>query len=145
MPTHSTTNRLGVALEWAASLKEKDQQQKQTAKEQRLRKRDAKKQAIQEWIDQQRPKAAPLQDHVYVVKASNGCYKIGISFNPHKRLNRLRREVADWAEGLEIVHIIASKKAYILEQSLHKRFAAQHVTGEWFLLTDDDIEWLRTL
>lgn len=145
MSTHSTTNRLGVALEWCALLKEEEQRQRQSTKEQRAQEQAAIKQQVQEWIAKQQSKVTPLQDHVYIIKASNGCYKIGISFNPRKRIVSLRREVADWAADLEIVHVIASNKAYILEQSLHKRFAAQRVIGEWFLLTADDIDWLRTL
>lgn len=135
MSNHSTTDRLATALAYCDILKE-DRQRKDAIKAQdkaRLKQEQPKKQV------------QSLQDHVYVVKASNGCYKIGISFRPRERIKRLRQEVAAWAVKLELVHVITPNHAYGLEQSLHRHFAAQRVTGEWFLLTDQDVEWLQSL
>lgn len=116
MSTHSTTKRLDAALAWC----------------------DTRQRA------RQRGDTRPERDYVYIIKASNGYYKIGISFDPLERLKELQRQAAVWAVDLELVHIIASNNAYALEQFFHRRFAEQRVKGEWFLLTAHDIEWLQS-
>lgn len=148
MSDHSTTNRLAAALAYCGIL-EKEQRQKQATKEQELQAKKRQLEVVNEHKLQERPKprlrekAVPILDYVYLIKASNGYCKIGISHNPDKRFKILQREAAVWAITLELVHVITSNRAYILEQSFHKRFAGQRVTGEWFLLTPRDIEWLR--
>jgi hypothetical protein len=136
MSSHSTTDRLATALAFCEAL-DRDRQQKQIAKELE----DKAKPKQQRSINQRPPET--LRDHVYIIRASNGYYKIGISFRPHERIKKLPHEVA-WAKDLKLVHTIAIRNAYGLEQSLHRHFAAQRVTGEWFLLTEQDVEWLRT-
>jgi plasmid stabilization system protein ParE len=161
MPTHSTTNRLAGVLAYCADLErerqrkeEESRQQKQKAREQKLQEREQQQQdVVRRLVARKRgepeervipqPKKKVRQDYVYVIRASNGYYKIGISFNPHQRFKDLQRDAATWAIELELIHVIESKNAYGLEQSLHKRFAEQRVNGEWFLLTTPDVEWLQ--
>lgn len=136
MSSHSTTNRLAAAFTYCDVL-EKTRQQKSVL-EQELRE-------LREQVKSKpRKRVRTEQDYVYIIKASNGYYKIGISYDPHVRFKDLQREAAIWAVDLELVHTIASKNAYALEQSLHGRFREQRVTGEWFLLTAQDIEWLQS-
>lgn len=137
MSTHSTTKRLDAALTYCDAI-EKERRRRQAIREQKQQ----EKQFAQG--QQRHGRLRPKGDYVYVIKASNGYYKIGISVRPHKRFKELQREAATWAISLELVHIIASNKAYVLEQYFHKHFAGQRVIGEWFLLTDCDVKWLQT-
>lgn len=144
MSSHSTTNRLAAALEFCDAL-DRVRQQKQAARERRQQEERVAK-GLQRREEQfaKEQQSRSRQDHVYIIRASNGYYKIGISVDPNHRLKELRRQAATWAISLEMVHTIASNNAYGLEQSLHKRFAERRVIGEWFLLTAQDIEWLRS-
>lgn len=140
MSTHSTTNRLAAALAFCDML-EDERRRRQAIREQERQEKIQRLGVVKEQRSQKNTKLKC--DYVYIIKASNGYYKIGISRNPDKRFKELQRDAATWAIELELVHIIATNKAYILEQSLHKRFAEQRVRGEWFLLAQSDIEWLR--
>lgn len=153
MSSHSTTNRLAAALLHCDILEREQQrrqaerrQREQFAKDQRQQEKERRREIAREWQLQERsrPKPSPRPDNVYIIRASNGYCKIGISYNPKKRFKELQRQAATWAIELELIHIIVSKNAYGLEQTLHKRFAEQRVTGEWFLLTAPDVEWLQT-
>lgn len=141
MSTDYTTNRLAAALEHCNIL-EKEWRRREIAKEQELQEKKRQRDSIKV----PKPQSSKARcDYVYLIKASNGYYKIGISCIPNKRFRELQRDASIWAITLELVHLIQTNKAYILEQSFHKRFAKQRVIGEWFLLTPLDVEWLQAL
>jgi hypothetical protein len=81
--------------------------------------------------------------YVYLMKdLSNGFYKIGISNNPEYRERTLQSEKPT-------IEMIASKKfpirkiAESFERSLHITFADKRIRGEWFELTQVDVEHLK--
>lgn len=81
---------------------------------------------------------------VYLVRSANGLFKIGSARNvPH----RVRMLQTGSAERLELVLTIPTKQHThnALERRLHKRLASQRAHGEWFNLTDQDVEALRAL
>ena len=65
-------------------------------------------------------------------------YKIGRSVDPHTR---------NWqvAANGELVHYFPSANSSRVEVALHRRFAHCHVRGEWFRLTDADVELIKTV
>jgi hypothetical protein len=71
------------------------------------------------------------KDCVYFVRARTlNLIKIGFSANPPKRLAALKTACPD---DLELLNIIPGGQN--LEQSIHRRFSAQRVRGEWFTPT----------
>lgn len=74
-----------------------------------------------------------------------GCYKIGFSWQS------VDRRVRD-AKG-ELVLVIPARYPSVLENVLHRRYAAQRVSvvdgcpvgREWFVLDESDLTWLSGL
>lgn len=80
---------------------------------------------------------------VYVVKpAGHNVYKIGCSVDVERRLARMQRK---YDFSLELVAVIYSKDYERLEAQMHRRFAKYHLIGEWFVLPDSAIEYLKGL
>ena len=79
--------------------------------------------------------------HLYLMKAENGLYKIGISTNPKARY-------ASLATGPIAIGLLWSKEmitAREVEQELHRHFQAKRIRGEWFELNEQDVEYIRRL
>lgn len=79
---------------------------------------------------------------VYIMKNErNGYYKIGISNNPQYRERTLQSEEPE-------ITLIYKKKfdtrdeAYYTEQDLHSRFSDSRIRGEWFGLSERDIDYI---
>lgn len=78
---------------------------------------------------------------VYLLKAGK-YYKIGASKDINGRLRKLSTLPPF---DLELVHKIITSNMYRLENELHNIFADKRVNGEWFLLTDNDVELIKEL
>jgi hypothetical protein len=65
-----------------------------------------------------------------------GFYKIGKSRNPQIRENTLQAEVPT----IELLHVIQDD----IESYLHKKFDLQRVRGEWFSLSQADINYIKS-
>lgn len=81
--------------------------------------------------------------YVYIVRSIDRC-KIGYSGDLKTLRRRLRRLQLMNAYGIEVVMVIRSRVAHKVEVDLHDHYADQRVNGEWFELTDDDIDDLHT-
>jgi hypothetical protein len=83
--------------------------------------------------------ATPLSNpgYVYVFDTYQG-YKIGRSTSVPRR----RKEIDRYAP---IMKTIATDNMVRLEWQMHQRFAAQRTHGEYFALTDDDLDWITAL
>lgn len=77
--------------------------------------------------------------HVYVLGAQD-FYKIGKAKSVHKRLNQL---VIQLPWKVEVVHTIPCEGYGAAERELHRRFADRRANGEWFMLTPQDVEWIK--
>lgn len=84
----------------------------------------------------------PRHGYVYVVKADNGLYKIGKAKKPAMRIQTLGVKLP---YVLDTVLLIESGNYSMLERELHQRFADKRLSGEWFALTPEDLEYLRGL
>lgn len=82
---------------------------------------------------------APGAGFVYILKVGKH-YKIGQSINPQRRAREL-------AAGLpfDLIHTIGTEDMSRLEIELHTKFEEKCISGEWFELEAEDIEWLKTL
>lgn len=95
-----------------------------------------------------RREPAPL--YTYVMQRQ-GWVKVGKSIHPEVRLKELRAinrqcyiitpDAMDCTEPLLLLHVFDGDT----EHDLHERFAAEHVTGEWFMPIADMRDWLATL
>lgn len=82
--------------------------------------------------------------HVYLmVDTVNGFHKIGISNKPEYRERTLQSEKPS-------IELVVSKQfpsriiAESIEKALHNSFKQKNVRGEWFQLTQDEIEQIKT-
>jgi len=77
---------------------------------------------------------------VYVVR-SGDYHKIGVASDISKRIKAL--QIGNPIK-IKLTLIIKNSEmdAYLLEKCLHEVFEAKRVSGEWFVLTNDDIAFL---
>jgi hypothetical protein len=70
-------------------------------------------------------------------EASTGFYKIGASKNPNSRERTLQSQKPD----IKLLYNtrFTKKKAFSIEQKLHRLFDMKRVRGEWFALTEEDL------
>ena len=73
-------------------------------------------------------------------------FKIGISSNVQNRIKRLTATALPYETSLVcLIKFDTKGPALKLENSLHKRFADKRMNGEWFRLSPDDIEYIKSL
>lgn len=77
---------------------------------------------------------------VYLMKADNGVYKIGMSVNPVQRMLSLERTLP---YDLELIHTIPSNRMKHLERYFHDLFKESRLKGEWFELTHEQVEQFK--
>jgi hypothetical protein len=78
---------------------------------------------------------------IYLIKAELegiGYYKIGItSRTPEKRLKELQ---TGNALKLELVNVFPTKFNTLFESTLHRTYAIEKESGEWFSLSQDQVK-----
>jgi len=80
--------------------------------------------------------------YVYIVWSDRQLYKIGRTNDVRRRM----RELAKRGEtGLRIVHTLQAQDMIQMEAYLHQRFASKRVTGEWYALAGEDVEYIKSL
>lgn len=90
-------------------------------------------------------KHIPVHGYVYVLRAPSmdpSIYKIGREKEYFARIDTLGIKLP-W--DLEVVVHIESNDYVALEAELHQRFSKMRVKGEWFELTEENIEYLKGL
>lgn len=71
----------------------------------------------------------------------SGCYKIGVSKNPHKR--RKQHQTGN-AENISIIHVFESENPHLLETTLKNYYSPFKKTGEWFSFSlEEEIGFLE--
>lgn len=90
-----------------------------------------------------KPSSKPKAGYVYLIKEVNGAhYKIGLSNKPQDRFHTFGITLPF---KVEPVCIIPTQDMQRLEETLHAQFADKNAGGEWFLLTPDDVEYIKGL
>lgn len=79
-----------------------------------------------------------LCEVVYLLLDPPGLYKIGRTADLNQRLRELKRLVP---VPLSLVGAIVTDDAGQLERDLHEHFADKREQGEWFRLSDKDVEY----
>lgn len=69
-----------------------------------------------------------------------GLVKIGIAADPVKRMANLQTACP---QKLSLVAVLRTDRASEVEVGLHTQFSEKHVRGEWFRLTEADVDGLR--
>lgn len=80
--------------------------------------------------------------YVYVLSSPFNYFKIGCSSKPR---NRMLTFGVQLPFEVEMVAAIYSNDMYALEKELHQRFSDRRTRGEWFELTDADVEYIKGL
>lgn len=80
--------------------------------------------------------------YVYLIKSTEGYYKIGRSKKLQERITTLGVQLPF---DIELVHNIHSDDYTQLEIELHELFEPKRIRGEWFALSPDDIEYIKGL
>lgn len=86
---------------------------------------------------EQRPKSKRA-GYVYIARAENGLHKIGRARDPEQRVRGFAGAVMPFL--IELIHKIPSNDCYQAERLLHQRYQHCRRAGEWFQLTDRDVE-----
>ncbi len=95
-----------------------------------------------------KPKSIPISkkiDHsgyVYLIKSERGMYKIGRSKGPKGRIKTLEVKLPF---EIEPICLIPTQNANRLEKQLHYRFESKRIDGEWFALTEEDVQYIKSL
>lgn len=79
--------------------------------------------------------------YVYILK-SGDLYKIGQSAKPRKRFRQLR---TGSALPIEVVYMTKTPHYKVVEKILHNRLASKRVRGEWFALSEVDIQYIKQM
>lgn len=85
-------------------------------------------------------------EYVYCIKMNSPTpvYKIGFSRQPHKRFKQLASgTMGPWT--MELTAVIKTKCMSRLEANLHQMFKEKRVNGEWFALSDEDVQYIKSL
>lgn len=102
----------------------------------------------QEWLSQRlsiQETTAPRPDsragYVYLL-SGGGYYKIGLSKSVDIRIEQISPKLPF---EIELIHQIKADDMVTLENQLHERFADKRVNGEWFMLAQEDIDYIKSL
>lgn len=74
---------------------------------------------------------------VYILDAKEKGYKIGCTANPNERLKGLRGAYHKKAEYVQVIPVDSMAKS---EYALHRHFVDKHIHGEFFNLSQEDIQ-----
>ncbi len=76
--------------------------------------------------------------YLYVLLNKDGFRKIGISIDPKERVESIRRECSDPSIEIELLYEVENMRDN--EKRLHEQFSECRVFGEWFNLSDKDLD-----
>lgn len=84
----------------------------------------------------------PRDGYVYLIRSDTGCYKIGCARNPEDRLRTFEVKLPFRVEYLVLIKTNDMRR---LEGQLHAKFTDKRISGEWFNLSDDDVQYIKSL
>lgn len=79
---------------------------------------------------------------IYILENNEKYYKIGYSKDPERRVKQLN---TGNSTNLKLLHKFTCKYDSIIESNLQKRFKHKNIKGEWFDLSEDDINSIKSL
>lgn len=85
---------------------------------------------------------APRSGFVYLAYSETGHYKIGKSSGPKRRIKVFNTKMP---VAVTLVHVFCADDMSKAESSLHERYVASRVKGEWFDLSDIDVKAIKSI
>lgn len=79
---------------------------------------------------------------VYLIRAENGLYKIG---KAKSLKNRLQPFTVHFPMKWELVTSFHANDYSAAEALLHEKYASKRDVGEWFRLSDEDVEYIKRI
>lgn len=77
-------------------------------------------------------------EYLYIIKeGTKNTYKIGRSFDPE---DRMRRQQIFNSDKLKLIRSFQCLDCKVLEKRVHYHLYDKHVSGEWFELSNDDLD-----
>lgn len=89
-----------------------------------------------------KPQRQRKSGFVYLLKSETGHYKIGRTVDPK---NRAKTFGIQLPFKVEFECLIKTEDSLQLERELHQRFYVKRINGEWFDLTEIDVEYIKGL
>lgn len=81
------------------------------------------------------------RDHVYAIKSSDGFVKIGVTKSPVSRMATLQCGNPYKLTFLHCMPLMAQEcDAYKIEAELHRILAAKRAHGEWFKVSEEEVD-----
>jgi hypothetical protein len=99
-------------------------------------------QAILDIVNNPKTDRDNINEYVYLLQYPTGECKIGLTSSPNSRLSNFQTSCP---YHLEFIALIKTHGASSLEHSLHIKFAAKRLRGEWFNLSEEDIDYIKGL
>ena len=79
---------------------------------------------------------------VYLIQSDRGYYKIGMTKNIDDRMATFYVKLPFEPD---LIHVIECEDRRAMEKSLHIKFAAKRINGEWFDLTGTDVAFIKSI
>ncbi len=80
--------------------------------------------------------------YVYLLKSDTGHYKIGRTIDPSSRSKTFGIQLPF---DVTFICTIKTDNMYGLESELHQKFSKKRINGEWFNLSTEDIDYMKSL
>lgn len=87
-------------------------------------------------------KRKPMRGFIYLIRLENGLYKIGKTKNMKSRMNAFS---VTFPMAWELIYKFETEDYSNAEISLHKMFYDKRKVGEWFELTNEDVEYITSI
>lgn len=79
-------------------------------------------------------------NYIYIIYSEYGC-KIGITKSPLDRIEQIKLGLP--SQKCFYIGLFIGKTASIHEKKLHNLFKNKRISGEWFILNDNDLEYIE--
>ncbi|HAZ00570.1 MAG: hypothetical protein A2W90_04790 [Bacteroidetes bacterium GWF2_42_66] len=76
---------------------------------------------------------------IYVIYSEYGC-KIGYTKTPLERIEQIKLGLP--SQKCFFIGLYANERALTFEKKLHEKFKAKQISREWFILDDNDLEYI---
>lgn len=87
------------------------------------------------------PKKSKTGGYVYLImEENNGTFKIGMTIDPKNRFKSLKRDVKSNLHIIHIKQMQSAKDMELEEKYWHRVFASKRLHGEWFDLSQQEVE-----
>jgi hypothetical protein len=99
---------------------------------------------LQEYIKNYTEKISKkINGSIYIIKDNtNNTYKIGCSKKPKERIKTLQTSTSN---SLSLIYAKEVEDMYISEKVIHDLFNGKRLASEWFSLTEEDINNIKSL